>query len=104
MGYLLFPVIAGKFLYLFNKLTDIAELAAGCRYPDCRHDHEPGCAVRAAVEAGILPEKRLESYLRLTKELEFYTEKNEIGLKRIEKKKYKWIGKAAKEFQKDKRY
>jgi len=87
-----------------ETFADIAELAEGCRYRDCRHDHEPGCAVRSAVEAGILPKKRLESYLRLTKELEFYTEKNEIGLKRIEKKNYKWIGKAAKEFQKDKRY
>ena len=87
-----------------ETFADITTLAAGCRYPDCRHETEPGCAVRAAVEAGRLSEKRLDSYLRLNKELEFQTEKNEIGLKRIEKKKYKWIGKAAKEFRKDKRY
>ncbi len=36
-----------------------------CRYPDCTHDHEPGCAVRAAVEAGKIPRQRYESYLRL---------------------------------------
>ncbi len=87
-----------------ETFADITELAAGCRYPDCRHEHEPGCAVREAVEAGRLSEKRLDSFLRLNKELEFQTEKNEIGLKRIEKKKYKWIGKAAKEFRKDKRH
>ncbi|MBT8507652.1 ribosome biogenesis GTPase RsgA [Methanomicrobiaceae archaeon CYW5] len=87
-----------------ETFADIIELAAGCRYPDCRHESEPGCAVREAVEAGTLSEKRLDSFLRLSKELDFQAEKNEIGLKRIEKKKYKWIGKAAKEFRKDKRY
>lgn len=87
-----------------ETFADIIELATGCRYPDCRHENEPGCAVREAVEAGILSEKRLESYLRLNKELEFQTEKSDIGLKRLEKKKWRWIGKAAKEFRKEKRY
>lgn len=36
-----------------------------CRYPNCTHDHEPGCAVREAVEAGIISRERYESYLRL---------------------------------------
>lgn len=36
-----------------------------CRYPGCTHDHEPGCAVRAAVERGEIAEERYESYLRL---------------------------------------
>lgn len=87
-----------------ETFPDIIELAADCRYPDCRHEHEPGCAVREAVEAGTLSEKRLESYLRLSKELDFQAEKSDIGLKRLEKKKCRWIGKAAKEFRKDDRY
>lgn len=37
-------------------------LAQRCRFSDCGHDTEPGCAVRAAVEAGALPAERLESY------------------------------------------
>lgn len=49
---------------------DIEELAEGCRFADCMHVHEPGCAVRAAVEDGTLPERRLESYLRLKEEVE----------------------------------
>lgn len=36
-----------------------------CRFPNCTHDHEPGCAVRAAVEAGTISQERYESYLRL---------------------------------------
>ena len=36
-----------------------------CRYPNCTHDHEPGCAVRAAVEQGEIATSRYESYLRL---------------------------------------
>ena len=51
---------------------DIAELAQGCRYPDCRHDREPGCAVRAAIERHELSEEHLQSYLKLRKESEFH--------------------------------
>jgi ribosome biogenesis GTPase len=36
-----------------------------CRYPNCTHDHEPECAVRSAVEAGVIAQARYESYLRL---------------------------------------
>lgn len=36
-----------------------------CRFPSCTHDHEPGCAVRAAVESGAIAQERYNSYLRL---------------------------------------
>ena len=45
--------------------TEFAPLAAGCRYRDCTHVHEPGCAVRRAVEDGAIPRSRYESYLKL---------------------------------------
>lgn len=48
--------------------SDIEELATSCRFRDCTHTGEPGCAVRAAVEAGELAETRLESYVRLRQE------------------------------------
>lgn len=48
--------------------SDIEELAASCRFRDCTHTSEPGCAVRAAVEAGELAPSRLESYVRLREE------------------------------------
>ena len=49
---------------------DISEPAAGCRFRDCRHDTEPGCAVRAAVEGGALSADRLEAWRRLRREAE----------------------------------
>ena len=45
--------------------TEFAPLAAGCRYRDCTHVHEPGCAVRQAVEDGAIPRSRYESYRKL---------------------------------------
>jgi ribosome biogenesis GTPase len=50
--------------------ADIEVLAAECRFRDCRHDREPGCAVRAAVESGTLGGRRLESYRKLQRELD----------------------------------
>jgi len=44
---------------------EIARCAAGCRFPDCLHQREPDCAVRAAVDAGDITERRYESYRRL---------------------------------------
>jgi ribosome biogenesis GTPase / thiamine phosphate phosphatase len=48
---------------------DVLELAATCRFTNCQHKQEPGCAVHAAVRSGALPERRLESYLKLQDEL-----------------------------------
>lgn len=59
---------------------DIAALSAQCRYADCRHGHEPGCAVRAAVERGELPEDRYASFLKLKKESAYY------GMSQLEKR------------------
>lgn len=44
---------------------DIEALAGHCRFRDCRHDAEPGCAVRAALETGALEQRRLDSYRKL---------------------------------------
>jgi len=48
--------------------SEIEELAAHCRFADCRHISEPGCAVRAAVECGELAKERLEAYCKLLDE------------------------------------
>jgi len=53
---------------LRRAFRDIEELRADCRFRDCRHEREPGCAVRAAVEAGTLDSGRYASYLKLLKE------------------------------------
>lgn len=55
-----------------QTFDDIAELAQECRFSDCSHSREPGCAVRTAVEDGRLSPDKLENYLRLKKESEHY--------------------------------
>jgi ribosome biogenesis GTPase / thiamine phosphate phosphatase len=52
-----------------ETFVEVDELAAGCRFADCRHDREPGCAVRAAVADGRLPSERLASWHKLQREL-----------------------------------
>ena len=51
---------------------NVALLSANCRYADCGHTREPGCAVLAAVTGGELSEGRYSSYLKLKKESEFH--------------------------------
>jgi ribosome biogenesis GTPase len=82
---------------LNETFPEIAKLASGCRYADCGHEGEPGCAVREAVDAGLLPQERLESYVRLARELAFEREKAEIGPARSERKRWKAISKAARD-------
>ena len=48
--------------------ADIESLARGCRFRDCRHDREPGCALRAVIESGALEPARLANYLKLRDE------------------------------------
>lgn len=58
--------------------SEIEALAESCKFRDCSHEHEVGCAVRAAVEEGTLAPERLESYLRLKEECA------EVQAKRVE--------------------
>ena len=51
---------------------DLVVLSAQCRYANCSHEHEPGCAVRAAVEKGELQKDRYSNYIKLKKESEYY--------------------------------
>ena len=57
--------------------ADVEELAARCRFRDCRHLDEPGCAVRAAVESGELSRERFESYQALRRETAHVAERRE---------------------------
>ena len=83
---------------LAATFPEIAELAFDCRFSDCTHAHEPGCAVREAVDAGCLPRARLESYLRLAGEVALAREKAELGSARAERKRWKAISKVARDF------
>jgi ribosome biogenesis GTPase len=52
-----------------SAFADVAELARGCRFPDCSHASEPGCAVQQAIADGALALERYDSYLKLESEL-----------------------------------
>lgn len=54
---------------LSQVFSDIEALASGCKFHDCTHNKEPGCQIRLAIESKELSHKRLESYLKLQKEL-----------------------------------
>jgi len=54
---------------LAESFADIEALAAQCRFRDCRHAREPGCAVRAAVERGALDARRVANFLKLSVEV-----------------------------------
>jgi ribosome biogenesis GTPase len=55
-----------------NSFSEISKLSANCRFRDCTHTRETGCAILKAVEDGELDEHRYRNYLKLTKESEFY--------------------------------
>jgi ribosome biogenesis GTPase len=57
--------------------SEIEELAAQCRFHDCAHSAEPGCAVLAAVDTGQLPVRRLESYRKLLRENQWIVAKTD---------------------------
>lgn len=66
---------------LEETFGDVAELAAQCRFSDCAHGSEPGCAVRAALADGRLPEVRWESYRKLQRELRSLAIKQDARLR-----------------------
>jgi ribosome biogenesis GTPase len=64
------------------SFADIEELALQCRFGDCTHGNEPGCAVRAALESGALDAERWQAYLKLRDELAAASDSLEAQLKR----------------------
>ncbi|GAA3392964.1 ribosome small subunit-dependent GTPase A [Cryptosporangium minutisporangium] len=66
---------------LSRAFADIDALAADCRFSDCAHGSEPGCAVRAAIDAGTLPARRLDSYQKLVRENEWAAARTDARLR-----------------------
>lgn len=83
-----------------QAFSDVAELAAGCRFRDCLHDGEPGCAVEAAVEAGELPARRLESYRELQAEVRHIEEQLDVRARQERKREDKKLARTIKRFHK----
>jgi len=87
---------------LGDAFTDIELLAASCRFRDCRHQQEPGCAVRGAVAAGELAPARLDSYQKLAAEREHQSRQLDARALLEDKRRAKIMGKALNRHLKDK--
>jgi len=81
---------------LGDAFPDLAALAGGCRFRDCAHADEPGCAVRAAVEAGRLDASRLESWHKLRRELRWLASRQDARARAGEEARWKVIAKSVK--------
>lgn len=78
---------------LDSGFKDIETLAHACKFNDCQHNNEPGCAVQEALATGALLESRYVSYLKLQKELAFLDRKMDRSAQAEEQKKWKKIAK-----------
>jgi ribosome biogenesis GTPase len=72
---------------LDGAFQDVAELAAACRFADCAHEREPGCAVREALAAGTLSAERLASHRKLQSELRALAVRQDAKLRSESRKK-----------------
>lgn len=81
---------------------DILALAGACKYSDCGHSNEPGCAVQAALAEGRLDAARYEGYLKLRSETRAAEKRRELGAERYQREKGKVVSKAIKQFYKQK--
>lgn len=85
---------------LDTTFADIEELSKKCRFRDCSHENEPGCAVKAALESCELSVKRWESYLKLKKEIRYAERKESLDARLKEKAYWKNLSKFQKQHKK----
>ncbi len=74
---------------LAQAFNDIEELSANCRFRDCEHDREPGCAIRQALDDGTLAARRWQSYEKLKSEINYLASRQDEQAKLAEKKRKK---------------
>jgi ribosome biogenesis GTPase len=84
-------------------LSELESLAQGCRFRDCKHQGEPGCAVLAAIEAGTLPTERLAHAHQLERELLHQRRRVDQRLRQEEQRRWKAIARASRAVMKHKR-
>jgi len=81
---------------LDDTFDEIGDLAAGCRFRDCRHDEEPDCAVRTAAAADPAVAARLESFKKLAAELAHVAREQDLAQRLAEKSRVKQLSKEIK--------
>jgi ribosome biogenesis GTPase len=85
---------------LEQTFSDIEELSENCRFKDCAHVNEPGCAIQEAIAIGTLDSKRLDNYFKLKKEFAYLSDRQTMKPSAIEKSRWKNISKYGKELKK----
>lgn len=88
--------ISGSDIY-----SDIAEIAEGCRFKDCSHTHEAGCAVKDALDKGTISKGHLENYFKLKKESDYIDSLIDKNIYLERKKKEKQLHRIIKRYYKD---
>lgn len=83
---------------LGEAFDDVEQYIGTCKFSDCKHQKEPGCAIKAAIERGYLSQKRWESYITLKLEAEYADDK--VAYLKQKKQKLKEIAKYQKQMQK----
>jgi ribosome biogenesis GTPase / thiamine phosphate phosphatase len=78
---------------LADAFPEIAALAADCRFSNCAHETEPGCAVRAALASGALAEERFHSYLKLKREIAHFDSRRDARVHSEQRRKTKQLTK-----------
>lgn len=76
---------------------EIEAHASECRFRDCAHQHEPGCAVRKALAAGTLDEGRFQSYAKLKREMKHLILRQDGLAERLESQRWKKLSRLAKD-------
>jgi ribosome biogenesis GTPase len=88
---------------LSELFEDIEKLIVECKFSDCKHESEPGCAVKAAIKKGELDEERFKSYKKLLSEVSYFERKQDKKAQIEEKKKWKKISQLGKQIGNEKR-
>ncbi|MEO6463605.1 MAG: hypothetical protein ABIP29_11070, partial [Candidatus Eisenbacteria bacterium] len=85
-----------------TTFADVEEIADACRFGDCGHDSEPGCAVRAALADGSLDPGRHASWVKLRRELRAFAVRHDVHLQHKERALWKARSKTVREHMKKK--
>jgi ribosome biogenesis GTPase len=80
---------------LSQTFQDIEDLASACKFRDCSHESEPGCAVRDALESGTLDRGRWSSYTKLQREVRYEASKTDVKLRLAETERWRRIHREA---------
>ncbi len=84
-----------------EAFSDIEEIAGNCRFRNCTHESEPGCAVQEAIRCGAIDMGRYKNYTRMKREARFLEERANVGAKQAEKNRWKAINKLQKQIKRD---